>query len=304
MSLRLPVINAYLRWVIKRGLAKVPTPQQARANMERTTARLPVSRRGLHVTTERVDGPGGPIPVEWVAPEGATRRRVIVYLHGGAHVMGSPRTHRAITFSLARMSGMRVAVPDYRLAPEHPAPAARDDAVALYADLLRNGHEGGGIALAGESSGGGLCFSALLALAERGFPRPACVAAFSPWCDLTKRAASVSENARREAMLPVERWDETVGYVTGGAREADDPVVSPLFGRFRDPPPVLIQASRDEILRDDALAMAERLREAGGAVTLEMHPKVPHAWPYFAPYLPEAREALARAAAFLDAHVT
>lgn len=302
MSIRLTLVNFYLRTFVRPALARVKTPQDARRHMERGARLIPASYRDIRFTAEHVDGPGGAIPVEWVAAGRPERRRTLLYLHGGAHLMGSPRTHRPITAALARKTGLRIMVPDFRLAPEHPVPAAIQDAVACYTALLAAGHEAGSIGLCGESSGGGMCFAVLLELQRKGYPLPGCVAAFSPWVDLTMTSESVRENADRDVMLPVQRSSEVLDfYCPDGNRR--DPVASPLFGAFERPPPALIFASRDEILRDDATRMAEVLRAAGGEVTLELRDGVPHAWPYFAPILPEAHEALDRAAAFIGAHL-
>lgn len=301
MSLRLSLLNAYLRRVVRPSLSRVATPQAARAQMEKSSARLPVSLRGINLHAETIPGPGGPIPVEWVSAGRAARRRVLIYLHGGAYIMGSPRTHRMITVALARMSGMRVLVPDFRLAPEFPVPAAVDDAVAVYSWLLAQGYQAGNIAFVGESSGGGQCFAALVALTRRGFPPPACIAAFSPWVDLTMSGASVLANAEREVMLPAARAREVAAYYLGGS-DPKDPVTSPLFDDG-PAPPTLIQASRAEILLDDATRMAARLERSGSDVTLELWDKTPHAWQFFASLIPESKTALTKAVAFLDKHV-
>ena len=298
MSLRLKLANGYLRRFVRPSLKRVPGPVEARRRFERSARWLPVSTRGVRIAQERMEGPGGAFPVEWVSAAGAARRRIVLYLHGGAAVMGSPRTHRSVTVPLARACGARVLVPDYRLAPEHPAPAAAEDAVAAYTALIAAGYEARQIALAGDSSGGGLCFAVLARLRRLGFPSPGCIAAFSPWVDMTMTSDACRENGPRDAMLPIERAEEVVGYYAGG-RAPDDPEVSPLFATYADPPPVLIQASRCEILRDDATAMAARLREAGGEVTLDLWDEPPHAWQFFAPFIPEAREALERAARFI-----
>ena len=301
MSLRLSLLNAYLRTFVRPSLRRVPTPQIARAQMERSAARFPVSMRGINLHEDSIPGPGGPIPAEWLSAGRADRRRVLIYLHGGAYIMGSPRTHRMITVALARMTGMRVLVPEFRLAPEHPVPAAVDDAVAVYSWLLAQGYLPENIAFVGESSGGGQCFGALVALTRRGFPPPACIVAFSPWVDLTLSGASVVSNAGRECMLPAERATEVAAYYLGDSDPAD-PVTSPLFDEGAAPP-TLIQASRAEILLDDAVRMADRLDRCGSDVTLELWDKTPHAWQFFAGLIPESKDALTKAVTFLNRHV-
>lgn len=301
MSIRLALLNGYLRAFVRPALARVKTPQLARRHMEKTTARLPVSLRGINLHHETIPGPGGPIPIEWLSSGRADRRRVLIYLHGGAYIMGSPKTHRMITTALARMSGLRVLVPDFRLAPEHPVPAGVDDAIAVYSWLLSHGYDPAQIAFVGESSGGGQCFATAIAARHRGFPPPACIATFSPWVDLTMSGASVTSNAARERMLPVERSDEVVGYYIG-AGDPTDPVTSPLFDEG-PMPPSLIMASRAEILLDDAVRMAERLEGRGCVVTLSLWEKTPHAWPFFGMLVPESKNALEQTVAFLEAHL-
>lgn len=247
-------------------------------------------------------GPAGNIPVEWVSASVADRRRIIIYLHGGAYLMGSPKSHRSITCYLAKHTGFRVMVPDYRLAPEAPAPAAVEDALSVYTHLLKQGYLPEEIAFAGESAGGGLCFALLLLALQKGFPAPGCVVAFSPWVDLTHSGDSTVANADCDCMLPAERIAEVAAFYIGEGRAAD-PLISPLLGDFTAPPPALITASKTEILRDDAIRLAHKLRDAGGEVQLHLTENTPHAVEFFAPILPEARASLNRASAFIKANL-
>ena len=298
MSIRLSLVNMYLRRLVRPQLAKIAEPEKARAHMRRSASMLPGQPRDVRYLVDQVTGPGGIIPVEWVSSGRADRWRIVLYLHGGAYLMGSPQTHRSITAQLARRTGMRVMVPDYRLAPEHPAPAAAEDALAAYTALLSQGYKAEEIAISGESAGGGLCFAMLVLAKAKGYPMPGCVVAFSPWLDLTHSGDSITTNAAIEAMLPAERVHEVAAFYIGDGR-ADDPVISPLFAEWVDPLPMLIEASNAEILRDDSVRMADKLRESGGDVTLELLDDAPHAWQFFAPILPEANESLERAARFI-----
>jgi acetyl esterase/lipase len=272
--------------VVKPRLAATPTPQIARAEFDRT-ARL-LFRRPPHLL--RRVAPGDP-PLHWITAGPVAPRGVILYFHGGAYFAGSPQTHEGLIGHLSRVAGLRAAAPAYARAPERPAPAAFDDAVAAHARLRASGHAPGEIVLAGDSAGGGLALALLSHLMERD-AAPAGLVTFSPWVDLALGSASLRSNAAADPMLPVQRIEEVVGYVLGELRP-DDPRVSPLHAAFPGtPPPAMILVGKTEILRDDALRMAERLRGAGGAVRLEQWPEVPHAWPLFDGWFPEAAQAI------------
>jgi len=298
MSLRLNIANFYLRRFVRPALARITKPEKARNHLERSAALVPGVPREARYLADSIVGPGGTIPVEWVSCGRAERRRIVLYLHGGAYIMGSPKTHRPITAMLARLTGMRVMVPDYRLAPEHPAPAAAQDALAAYATLLAQGYAAEEIAIAGESAGGGLVFALLLLAQEKKYPMPGCVVAFSPWVDLAHTGRSIRENAQCEAMLPAERVDEVAAFYIG-AGDPCNPLISPLYGTFEAPPPAYITVGEPEILRDDAYRMADLLRDAGGEVEMHVIPDVPHAWQFLGPRLPEARASMEKAAAFV-----
>ena len=290
MSWRLAGLDAWLRLAERPYLAAVRDPAQARARMERQMALLP-RPPGLAVR----DAPLGRIPALRLGPADAPP---LLWLHGGAFCLGSPRTHLAMVGDLARRAGMRAALPAYRLAPEHPFPAGLDDCLTAWLALLAEGEGPERIALGGDSAGAGLAFALLADLLRAGLPRPAAVVAFSPWVDLTLSGESLRSLAPVDALLPAARLPEIRDLYLAGA-DPRDPRASPVFGAYPGAPPVLIQASRAEILRDDAIGMAERLGEDGGNVTLDLWPAVPHVWQVFSGWLPEASAALDRAAAFL-----
>jgi epsilon-lactone hydrolase len=214
----------------------------------------------------------------------------LLWFHGGAYVQGSRHTHRKMAQALALHGGCRVLVPDYRLAPEHPFPAAAEDALACWQAL------GEPAAIGGDSSGGGLAF-ALLHMIGTG-PRPACVVAFSPWADMTLQGPTLTTNADADPMLPAARMAEIRDIVLAGA-DPRDPRASPVFAAFPDPPPALILAGTTEIVLGDAETLA---RNTGAILTLR--PDHPHVWPIFHRWLPEADAALAETGAFLRAHLT
>jgi epsilon-lactone hydrolase len=248
-------------------------------------------------------GPGDtPMRGEWLLPnalntadDGAT---TMLYLHGGGYYFCSPQTHRSLVFALARRTHARTFSLDYRLAPEHPFPAALDDALAAYRWLVADGVSPRTIVIAGDSAGGGLALATLLALRDAGDPLPAGGLLFSPWTDLAATGASITSNDGRDPMF--------VGAAVGRAArlylaDADprNPWASPVYGRFDGLPPLLIQVGDTEVLLDDSTRVADEARAAGVTVELEIWPKMPHAFQMFAPFMPEANRALDHAARFV-----
>lgn len=295
MSLRLKLINAYLRRVEKPWLARVKTPAEVRAGFERSARLFRDPPLALYLP-DRLDG----VASLW-AQVRPRRAGVILHLHGGVYLMGSPRTHRAMLARLSAMTGLRALLPDYGLAPERPSPVALEDALAVWRALVGRGYRPDEIVLSGDSAGGGLMLALLARLLAAG-ERPACAVAMSPWTDLTLTGASLAENAVRDPLLPVSRIEEARDFYLAGADPAG-PGVSPLFAEFPGAPPVFLQAAETEILRDDTLRMAGRLRAAGAEVELDLWGDLPHVWPIFQGWLPEADEALARHARFITARL-
>jgi len=245
--------------------------------------------------------PGGEIVT---APEADEHSPVLLYLHGGGYIACSPETHRSLIGSLARRTGGTVYAPTYRLAPEHPFPAAIDDARSAYDYLTIDcGIAPSRIVVAGDSAGGGLALGLVLALRDAGAPLPAALVTFSPWTDLALTGSSLDENTDRCAMfagITIRR--ASVFYV--GTSDPRHPYLSPLYGDYRGMPPMLVHASLDEVLRDDAIRVASRARDAGVPVELRLWRQVPHAWQFFAAVLPEADESLRDTVRFIRAHVT
>jgi acetyl esterase/lipase len=223
----------------------------------------------------------------------------MLYLHGGGYIACSPETHRPLVSSLVRRLGGEAYVPAYRLAPEHPHPAALDDARAAYRFLVaEQGVDPARLIVAGDSAGGGLALALLMTLRDASDPLPAALVMFSPWTDLAATGASLNENSERCAMfagITIRRASQF--YV--GTGDPMHPMVSPLFGDFRGLPPMLLHASADEVLRDDTLRVATRATAAGVEVRLRLWRHVPHVWQFFAAVLPEARESLAETTAFV-----
>ena len=280
-----------IKWRVKRRLKGVRDYRRARAILRPDPYKVPSS---IRVTPAQL----GCLPGEWVdGPKAGDL--VLLYLHGGGYFGCSAETHRPITAGLAFHS-FRVYAPDYRLAPENPFPAALDDAVAVYRALLDVGYEPQGIVVAGESAGGGLTLSLMLALRAAGIPLPACAAVFSPWTDLAATGESVRTNENRCAMFSGADIAPTARYYLGET-DPRNPLASPLYADLSGLPPLLIHVGEDEVLRDDSTRFAERARAAGVPVELKIWPVVPHAWQLAPHMIPEGRQSLREAAAFLHA---
>ena len=293
MSWQLKAMRVFLRHAVRRSLGRQPDSAAARRWFERGAW---LNARGRPWANFAADDPGG-VGALWTrrpAPDAP----IILYFHGGGYVMGNPRSHAALAAFLTRKTGLETCLPDYRLAPEHPFPAAFEDAVTVWRALLARGHDPARIVLGGDSAGGGIALALLAHLCTTGQPRPACVVTFSPFTDMTLSGASITENAKSEILLPTQRLEQLRARVLQGADPAD-PRISPLFGSFAGAPPVLIQVARSEILRDDARRMADKLRADGAKVSLQEWGNMPHVWQYFHGWLPEARKALGDAAAFI-----
>jgi len=243
----------------------------------------------------------GGVPGEWVESASASKPAVavLVYLHGGGYFACSARTHRPFTTTFAQR-GLRVYAPDYRLAPENPFPAGLDDAVAAWHAVRAEIGPSTPMVIGGDSAGGGLALATMLKLRDGGAALPAAAALFSPLTDLVGIGESRRSNDRRCAMFfgsGLARATEFYMADTGG--DPRHPLVSPLYADLRGLPPLLIHVGADETLRDDSTELATRARAAGVRVELTLWPGVPHVWQMFHPFVPEGRQSLAAASAFL-----
>ncbi len=244
----------------------------------------------------------GGIPVVNVEVARADRERIILYLHGGAYAIGTAAASVGLASDLARRAGTRLITVDYRLAPEHPQPAAIEDAVAAYQGLLDNGASPSTIAVAGESAGAGLAAAALVAFKHAGLPQPTAAVLMSPWADLTLSGNSVNAKAALDPALTPEGLARRAADYLGDSDPAAE-LVSPIFADLTGLPPLLIQAGSHEILLDDATRLATQAAAADIPVTLEVTPRVPHVFQGFAAMLDEGDAALTSAGKFLHARL-
>jgi monoterpene epsilon-lactone hydrolase len=293
--------NASIRLLIRRrkwGKDEHAVARRARRLFGAVPVYQWLRTRGLRLSPISDGGVQG----EWVAPE-APDKGVILYLHGGGYVSCSAATHRPITAALARLSGFRVLGLDYRLAPEHRFPAALEDAVAGYRWLLTQGVPSSGVAVAGDSAGGGLVLALLLRLRDAGLPLPACGVCFSPWTDLAGTGPSVRLNDGRCAMFRPENIPEFAAAYLGGHSPLD-PFASPAYADLSGLPPLLLQVGSTELLLDDARRVHEKIQKAEGVSTLEVYDDVFHCWQMLDGIVPEARAALRQAAASIRSSTT
>ncbi len=236
----------------------------------------------------------GEVPVTRVS-HGLPGRGVVLYFHGGGYILGSPATHRGLTGHLARASGATLVVPDYRLAPENPFPAALEDAMTVYQALLNTGLEAGEIALAGDSAGGGLSLALAMRLRDEGQPLPASLTLFSPWTDLTNSQLTEPDC---EPVL-TRGWIDKAARLYLGNESATTPLVSPVYGDLAGLPPLLIQVGSQEVLLNDSQRLAARARQQNVETTLEIYNSLWHVFQVHAGQLERATDAVATAGRFI-----
>ena len=226
---------------------------------------------------------------EWLVPAGASQEKVILYLHGGGYVTGCIEDHRMLCGLLATATGVKVLIPEYRLAPENPFPAALDDALKIYQWLLAQGTSSANIIIAGDSAGGGLSVATVLALKDKNVSLPAAVLCLSPWVDLTLKNQSHITKAKVEALLQKDVLREWALCYTDESN-LTNPLVSPIFADFHGFPPLLIQVGSEEILLDDSILLAEKAKADGADVTLKIWDGMWHVWQALGDLLPENKK--------------
>jgi acetyl esterase/lipase len=293
-SLRAELVRLGFRWFIKRR-AHHQTIEEARRAFRGMEVLIPHPPRSTRTTP--VDAGG--VPADFITTPASRADRHVFYLHGGGYRLGAPSTYRHFTWRVADAARAHLLAIDYRLAPEHPFPAALDDAVASYRWLLASCGAANRIVVVGDSAGGGLALALLLKLRDSGLPLPAVAAVMSPWTDLALTGASLKLNATNDPILNADDVPIFAADYLAGT-DPRNPYASPLYGDPTGLPPTLIQVAQDEILRDDAVRMADKMRLAKCHVELQIWPRVPHVWHLLAPVLPEAKAAIASMGAFVD----
>ncbi|MCY1278590.1 putative acetyl-hydrolase LipR [compost metagenome] len=285
------ILRGALR-LLFRGLVRPPMPIAGQRAVIRLLTAAPIRVRGVTRSAGRLGGR----PCEWHRPE-RDSGAVLLYLHGGAYLIGAPSTHRALCASIARRAGLSVCALDYRLAPEHRLPAPREDALAAYAELLRLGYGAERIFIGGDSAGGHLTLATAQALLAAGLPLPAGLVCLSPWTDAS--GLHLHQPPAGDPLLHPKWLDQAVALFCPADADRNDPALSPLHGELGRLPPLLIQVGEDEVLLNDSLRLAERARAAGAEVRLERYPGVWHVFQAHVGMLRVADLAVQRIADFL-----
>ena len=276
-------------------IAEAPSLEEQRANYEAMlgAVELPADVDVQELTIEHANA-------DWVSTPGCAQDRAILYFHGGGYVIGSNVAYREFAGRLSRATGARVLVLNYRLAPEHPFPAAVDDATMAYRWLLNEGYAASKLTIAGDSAGGGLTLAALVSLRDGGTELPGCGVCLSPWADLQGTGASSQPGAVSDPLVTV---DGLVGMSGSYApNDLTNPLASPLHADYTGLPPLLLQVGTREILLDDTTRVAEKAQAAGVDVTTFMGEGLIHVWPVLVPTAPESVAALEQIGEFIGKH--
>jgi len=237
-------------------------------------------------------------PATWILHDAFPDDRATVFLHGGGYVGGSVTYSRNQAYDIAKAAGQKVVSVDYRLAPEYPFPAAVEDILAVWRELLERGYQPDRLTLAGYSAGGGLALAGALAIREQGLPLPGALVGLSPWCDLTLNQITVKANNGKDIMISAE-FLEMAARLYAGSQDRTNPLMSPLFGDLAGLPPILLQVAAEEILLGEVIAFADKANKSGVAVSLDIYDGMWHVWQSMDELVPEARNAMERVGTFI-----
>jgi len=296
-SLRSRVFRFFVRYWMSPKFNVSSTVHEQRRAFE-NLAKLSLLPRNTNVQTVFV----GDLPAEWISVGTTSDESAILYLHGGAYNIGSPRTHRDIAARISKAAEARTLVIDYRLAPEHAHPAALQDVVMAYRWLLKNGLSPQNIVIAGDSAGGGLAIAALVSLRDAGEPLPAAAVCLSPWTDLQGTGESMTTHVHADPFLTPE-WLQFMARHFVADNDPRMPSISPIYADLHNLPPILIQVGSDEILLSDSIRLAECARQAGVDSTLDVWENMWHVWHFFAGQLPEGRRAVNKVGEYIRGHL-
>jgi acetyl esterase/lipase len=296
-SLQSRVLRIFIRRMGFLGGKNLSIPEMRRKSDE--SARFLRPPRGVAIQSVAA----GSVPAEWIIPQGAPQDSVLLYFHGGGFIFCSLKTHRAMVARLALAGGTRALSVDYRLAPEHPFPAAPDDCLAAYRWLVQSGISPQRIVVAGDSAGGNLALVLLLTLRAAGEPLPAAAVCLSPATDLAWTGESMRTKAGVDPIFPQGASSPLANSIQSDYVRSEDPrnpFLSPLYGDWHGMPPILLQVGENEILLDDSRRLADKVRAAGGQVAITVWPGLWHVFQVNAPLLPEANQSINQIGAFIN----
>lgn len=291
-----------VRWItarfVKRIDAETADVNELRASLKKIVR---YTRKARHVSVDETEITG--LYAEWLRPDGAPADKVLLYLHGGAYVVGDCSTHRQMVSHIARSAGIAALVPEYRLAPEHPFPAAIDDAVGIYRALLADGFSPSDVFIAGDSAGGALSVATMLSLRHIGVPLPAAAVLLSPFLDITASGETSLTRADQDPWFEAKDVPVVARHYCPGEPDLTHPLISPVFANVAGLPPTYIQVGDDEILLSDSTRFADKMNEAGREIELEIWPEMWHVFQIFVGKMPEARRAINRIGDYLKARI-
>jgi len=283
-----------VRQMLKELVGSPDTPFMDRRAQSEQFAAAFIKPPGIEIETGELNG----VAVEWITPDRAHPSRIFFHLHGGGYVLGNPAASRNFTSEFARLTQCRVVSIDYRLAPEHPFPAAVDDAVSAYRALLSQGRDAGDIAIGGESAGGGLAVATLIAARDKQLPLPASLVAMSPWTDMRCESGSFHTKAKVDPLLTRRSLKEMADAYLGST-DPRDGLASPAMADLKGLPPMLIHVGTDEVLLDDSRHLLAAAKAANVEADLVIWPDMIHVWHMFHAMLPEGAQAIDALAAFV-----
>jgi monoterpene epsilon-lactone hydrolase len=295
LSLQVRLLELYFRlqhaFAPRAGEVDVP---KERVELDGLGAMFKVAK-GVNSVKEVAGG----VPAEWLIPPSVSNGRVVLYLHGGSYVAGSINSHRSLVANIAIAAKARALVVDYRLAPEHPHPAAVEDAVTAYKWLIDNQVDPRHIAVAGDSAGGGLALALLVSLRDGNIPLPAAGVCLSPWTDLAFTGLSWKGKAAVDLIIYAYKELAFARMYLGGL-DAETPLASPLYADLKGLPPLLVQVGTDEVLLSDSTRLVDRAKQAGVDAVIDEWEKMQHVWQFAASFIPEGRRAIERIGEFID----
>jgi monoterpene epsilon-lactone hydrolase len=294
MSLQTRFWRLFLRLTFKGSRLTIEEDRIRSSKNASTMNRVPA---GVAIENFEIAG----LPAQWISLPVTKPEKIIFHLHGGGYVTSAIDAYQMMGISMAQTLGRKVLLPEYRRAPEHPFPAALEDALAAYRWLLGQGYKPVDILMSGDSAGGGLCLAVVQALRAAGEPLPAALLVMSPWTDLTFQGQSHASRAKAEVILKTDLLREWAAFYFGKENPAN-PLISPVYADFHGFPPLLIQVGSQEILLDDARMLAERANAHGVSVTLKVWDGMWHVWQALGDLIPETRQAFEEVGRFLYSH--